>query len=169
MAGAYLFATVLLNAGMAFLAIPAADNKSTGELASYISVVASLGSVVVGLILSSQNRERINAKDYIDEAADYLARHYQSRFGFEPLAVLYSLPFALLMWGTFAFLVAFLDMCLQEADNLTRALVSITSAVMLFGVVWCLDQGERSIFSRIIACVRESLPVWRSCPRTEAV
>ncbi|KAJ6609080.1 hypothetical protein B0H10DRAFT_1954921 [Mycena sp. CBHHK59/15] len=99
-----LYATVLLNADMAFLAIPTVDNgehpaRSTSQICSYVSVVVSLGSIIVGLILSRQNRTRRDAEDYIDEAADFLTRHFQSRFGFESLAILYSLPFALLMWG----------------------------------------------------------------------
>ncbi|KAJ7282776.1 hypothetical protein C8J57DRAFT_1463389 [Mycena rebaudengoi] len=99
-----LFATVLLNADIAFLAIPTVDNgehasRSAAQIAAYVSVVASVGSVVVGLFLSRFNRDRRDAEDYVDEAADYLALHYASHFGFEPLAILYSLPFSLLMWG----------------------------------------------------------------------
>ncbi|KAF7366168.1 hypothetical protein MVEN_00493800 [Mycena venus] len=57
-----LYATVLMNASIAFLAIPTVDNgqntftRSTGQIASYISVIASLGTVIVGLILLRQNR-----------------------------------------------------------------------------------------------------------------
>ncbi|KAJ7205212.1 hypothetical protein GGX14DRAFT_568961 [Mycena pura] len=99
-----LFATVLLNADIAFLAIPMVDNgenapRSAAQIAIYVSVVASLGSVVVGLFLSRSNRDRRDAEDYVDEAADYLALHHASHFGFEPLAIMYSLPFSLLMWG----------------------------------------------------------------------
>ncbi|KAJ7109641.1 hypothetical protein C8R43DRAFT_1079700 [Mycena crocata] len=175
-----LFATVLLNADMAFLAIPTVDNadhssRSTGQIASYVSVVASLGSVIVGLILSRQNRDRKEAEDYIDEAADYLARHYESRFRFEPLAILYSLPFALLMWGTFAFLVAFLDMCFQASDQTTRALVASAFFVSIFGIIWCSNQGEKSAFQLIRGILNGALgalpiPLWqRTVPTVVAV
>ncbi|KAJ7048187.1 hypothetical protein C8F01DRAFT_149509 [Mycena amicta] len=98
-----LFATVLLNADMAFLAIPIVDNgdrsqaRSVGQIAAYISVIASFGSALVGLVLSRVNRERCDAGLYA--AATYLRTHYHARFGFETLSILYSLPFALLLWG----------------------------------------------------------------------
>ncbi|KAJ7206852.1 hypothetical protein GGX14DRAFT_567934 [Mycena pura] len=68
-----LFATVLLNSDIAFLAIPTVDNgnhapKSVAQIAAYMSVVASLGSVVVGLFLSRLNRKRRDAEDYVDQA-----------------------------------------------------------------------------------------------------
>jgi hypothetical protein len=56
-----------MNASIAFLAIPTVDNgqdtftRSTCQVAGYISVIASLGSVFVGLILLHRNR-----KDDID-------------------------------------------------------------------------------------------------------
>ncbi|KAJ6582987.1 hypothetical protein DFH09DRAFT_1029437 [Mycena vulgaris] len=164
-----LFATVLLNADMAFLSISTVDNgvnstRTTAQIASYVSVVASLGSAIVGLILARQNRDRRGAQNYIYQAAEYLGSHYESRFGFEPLAILYSLPFALLMWGTLAFLVAFLDMCFQTSDDLTRSIVAAVSSVTIFGIIWCFDQGRRSTFGliqEIIGKVQRSLRGWK--------
>ncbi|KAJ7074800.1 hypothetical protein C8F01DRAFT_1243009 [Mycena amicta] len=141
-----LFATVLMNADMAFLAIPIVDNgdrsqaRSVGQIAAYISVIASFGSVLVGLVLSRLNRDRRDASLYA--AATYLRTHYHARFGFETLSILYSLPFALLLWGAFAFLVAFLDMCFQASDLLTRALVSSVAFLTALGIFWCFDQEE---------------------------
>ncbi|KAJ7290460.1 hypothetical protein C8J57DRAFT_1611342, partial [Mycena rebaudengoi] len=95
-------ATVLLNASIAFLAIPTVDNgdnistRTTGQIAGYISVISSLGSVIVGLILLHQNRRR---KSDIDAMVLFLRSHSHAYFGFETLALLYSLPFALVMWG----------------------------------------------------------------------
>ncbi|KAJ7801222.1 hypothetical protein B0H13DRAFT_672457 [Mycena leptocephala] len=164
-----LFATVLLNADIAFLAIPTVDNgehapRSAAQIATYVSVLASLGSVVVGLFLSRLNRDRRDAEDYVDEAADYLALHYASHFGFEPLAILYSLPFSLLIWGAFAFLVAFLDMCFQKSNTFTRSLVASASFVTIFGIVWCFAQGNRSAVQVILDFLeraRRSLHRWK--------
>ncbi|KAJ6486860.1 hypothetical protein C8R45DRAFT_270680 [Mycena sanguinolenta] len=68
-----LFATVLLNADIAFLAIPTVDSgehapRSVAQIVTYVSVVASLGSVVVGLFLSRLNHDQRDAEDYVDEA-----------------------------------------------------------------------------------------------------
>ncbi|KAJ7892383.1 hypothetical protein B0H13DRAFT_1886822 [Mycena leptocephala] len=96
-------ATVLLNANVAFLALPTVNDgvkismRSAGQIASYISVVASLGSVIVGLTLLHQNRKRRD--DEMHAVVDFLGSHFHERFGFESLALLHSLPFAWLMWG----------------------------------------------------------------------
>jgi hypothetical protein len=53
---------VLLNANVAFLAIPSVDPgnhiRTPAQLASYISIVTSIGSVVVGLLLLRQHRTK---------------------------------------------------------------------------------------------------------------
>jgi len=58
-----LKATVLLNANMAFLSIQSVDNggdvvadRSAAQIASYISIVTSVGSVIISLLLVRQNR-----------------------------------------------------------------------------------------------------------------
>ncbi|KAJ7070551.1 hypothetical protein C8F01DRAFT_1225955 [Mycena amicta] len=133
-----LFATVLMNASIAFLTIPTVDNgqntftRSTGQVAGYISVIASLGSIFVGLILLHRNRTR---KDDIDAMASFFGSHFHSYLGLEPLALLYSLPFALLMWGTIAFMVAFLAMCLRSSDASTRAIVTCSTVVVMFSIL----------------------------------
>ncbi|KAJ7203786.1 hypothetical protein GGX14DRAFT_523339 [Mycena pura] len=186
-----LFATVLMNAGIAFLAIPTVDNgqntftRSTGQIAGYISVIASLGSVIVGLILLHKNRTR---KTDLDAMASFLGGHFHAYFGLETLALLYSLPFALLMWGqvcffahflglipeqiyrrTIAFLIAFLVMCLQSSNASARALVACSTAVVMFGVLWCFQPGQISVLQRIPRGLG-ALWIWnRVSPRIGAV
>ncbi|KAF7350103.1 hypothetical protein MVEN_01312400 [Mycena venus] len=132
-----LYATVLLNADMAFLAIPTVDNgqnipaRSMAQIASYISVIASLGSVIVGLVLVREYRSRRD--DLAESAAAVLGRHFHAPFGFESLALLYSLPFALLMWGTVTFFISFLGMCFQFSDTPARSLVACTTVLAVFG------------------------------------
>ena len=52
--------TVLLNANVAFLAIPnvGTDNQTltTAQIASYISIATSIGSILLGLLLIRHNR-----------------------------------------------------------------------------------------------------------------
>ena len=59
---------------MAFLAIPSVDpgghTRSPAQLASYISVVTSIGSVAIGLLLLRQHRT--NPKDAADEVVRYI-------------------------------------------------------------------------------------------------
>ncbi|KAJ7620253.1 hypothetical protein FB45DRAFT_929801 [Roridomyces roridus] len=124
-----LYATVLLNADIAFLSVPTiqhGESTSVGQIASYVSVIGSLGSIILGLGLMRQYRMHREGKSIV-EAATFLGRRFHSTFGFESLAQLYSLPFVLLMWGTITFLVAFLGMCFQSSDNLARSIVAATT------------------------------------------
>jgi hypothetical protein len=51
-------ATVLLNANVGFLAIGSVDlnGRSPIQVASYMSLVVSMGSIILGLLLVSRNR-----------------------------------------------------------------------------------------------------------------
>lgn len=53
----------MLNANVAFLAIQSVDvdndpHRSAAQIGSYLSVVASIGSIVLGLLLIRQNRTK---------------------------------------------------------------------------------------------------------------
>ncbi|KAJ7678836.1 hypothetical protein B0H14DRAFT_3063488 [Mycena olivaceomarginata] len=137
-----LYATVLLNANVAFLAIPTIDDgshiyaRSISQIASYVSVITSLGSVIVGLILVRQNRSHKDGA--IDVVAAFLGKNFHERLGFESLALQNSLPFALLMWGSIAFFIAFLAMCFQSSDGPARLVVACSTALLLvLGGLWC--------------------------------
>ena len=53
---------MLLNANVAFLAIPSVDpgnhTRTPAQLASYLSIVTAVGSVVTGLLLLRQHRTK---------------------------------------------------------------------------------------------------------------
>jgi hypothetical protein len=112
----------LLNANVAFLSIPSVDSgfnvlsRTPAQLASYFSIVTSVGAVVLGLLLSRQThtkrrdspREAVSIfllftchfflKLNVAQSA-FMVRMTHATFGLEPLAIMYSLPYALLMWG----------------------------------------------------------------------
>lgn len=57
---ALLQGTVLLNANVAFLGVPYVGQSAqadAAQLSSYLSIVASVGTIVVGLLLIRQNRK----------------------------------------------------------------------------------------------------------------
>ncbi|PPQ92876.1 hypothetical protein CVT25_009838 [Psilocybe cyanescens] len=86
-----LFATVMLNANVAFLAIQSVDNnespqRSAAQICSYVSMFASIGSIVLGLHLSRQNT--IKGQDN-NAVKLYIKSRSDSRFGgLETLAIL---------------------------------------------------------------------------------
>jgi chaperone required for assembly of F1-ATPase len=60
---------VLLNANVAFLAIPSVDESpeaSPAQIASLLSIVSSVGSIILGLLLVRQHRTK--AKEEASEA-----------------------------------------------------------------------------------------------------
>ncbi len=63
--------TVLLNANVAFLAIPSVDpgsnnNRTAAQIVSYISIVTSTGSIIIGLLLIRQYR--VKPRETVEEA-----------------------------------------------------------------------------------------------------
>ncbi|KAH9074275.1 hypothetical protein EDB83DRAFT_2516038 [Lactarius deliciosus] len=97
--GLSLLSTVMLSANIGFLAIPGVVVNITtpAQIASYMSMEASVGSIVIGLLLVGHNRSR--QKEDPAGAATYLTQYTHPRFGLEPMAILHSLPQALLMWA----------------------------------------------------------------------
>ncbi|SJL00873.1 uncharacterized protein ARMOST_04187 [Armillaria ostoyae] len=97
-------ATILLAVNMAFLAIPSVDEMGAGQqhrfvtqLLCYLSVASSMATIIIGLILVSHH----NALKHVDipVVTEFLERHWQEYIGFERLSIMYSTPYALLMWS----------------------------------------------------------------------
>ncbi|KAH9478558.1 hypothetical protein JR316_0009015 [Psilocybe cubensis] len=136
-----LFATVMLNANVAFLAIQSVDinddpHRSAAQIASYLSVVASIGSIVLGLLLTRQNRTK--TRETVHEVQAYLQARRHPRLGLETLAILYSLPYALLMWGMVSFLAAFSFVFFADSSVPTRSLVGSLCFAVAILIIWCV-------------------------------
>jgi len=131
-----LYATVLLNANVAFLQTPRATSLETAVIASYFSISTSVGSIVLGLLLVRQNqtKDRETATDVIN----FLVNRAHPLLGLETLAIMFSLPYALLMWSMVSFLVAFLILCFEDSDIVTLTLIGSLSGVITVLVVWCI-------------------------------
>lgn len=140
-----VFATILLNANVAFLAIPGVINQSDSNSStsqtlaatvSYVSTTMSIGSIILGLLLVRQHRTRIRPDDPF-EAAIFLQNRDHPKLGLEPLAIIYSIPYALLMWAMVTFLTALLILCFRATELWTRipvglASLAITTLVIAF-------------------------------------
>ncbi|KAJ7741074.1 hypothetical protein B0H16DRAFT_1324011, partial [Mycena metata] len=98
----------------------------------------SIGSIMLGLLLVKQyrNREKMTSAD-----ASRFMFNYRSEMGLEKLAILYSLPYALLMWSTTLFCIAFSLMCFQLSTLLTRILVGTVSVFIGGLILWCIVTG----------------------------
>ncbi|SJL00893.1 uncharacterized protein ARMOST_04207 [Armillaria ostoyae] len=138
-------ATILLAVNMAFLAIPSVDDKgasqqhrSVTQILCYLSVTSNMATIIIGLLLMSHHNTLKHAD--LSVVTDFLERHWQQNIGFERLSIMYSTPYALLMWGLVSFLASFFSMCLESANPVSlKHFVSLafllgTLLVYLFGV-----------------------------------
>ncbi|KAF9530152.1 hypothetical protein CPB83DRAFT_851060 [Crepidotus variabilis] len=139
-----LFGTVMLNANMGFLAIGTVDGnrekyRSPSQIASYLSIVASIGSILLALLLLRQNRTKI--KETANDVQAFMDdRNHRSR-GLEMLAILYSLPYALLMWSVVSFLIAFAIHCFRSTTTATQGIIGSFSGVSAIFILWCIVQA----------------------------
>ncbi|KAK0495876.1 hypothetical protein EDD18DRAFT_221842 [Armillaria luteobubalina] len=163
--------TVLLNANVAFLAIQSVDDSSTKEgrspaqISSYISIIASIGSIILGLLLIRKNRSKEGGK--ITAAWDFLRSQHGRYTGLETLAIMYSLPYALLMWATVTFLSAFTLMCFTASDVAVRMLVGTAWLAIAVLISWCImtswegkygDDHWYMLVSALVTKFRQRLP-----------
>ncbi|KAJ3516749.1 hypothetical protein NLJ89_g920 [Agrocybe chaxingu] len=135
-----LYATVLLNANVAFLAIQSVDDaappdgRSLPQRASYFSIMTSIGSIMLGLLL-------VRLHNTTSKPGKFLAQRTVSSWGLETLALMYSLPYALLMWGTGSFLGAFLIMAFDSHDKPTIVILSVCLGILVFLLSWCISSS----------------------------
>jgi len=111
---------VLLNGNVGFLAIQSVDNldtklSSAAQISSYLSIVASVGSILLGLLLRRQTKNKVMHKaddvvrlSRVNFNISYFTNSHQQAYlndnshpllGLEVLAILHSLPYALFMWA----------------------------------------------------------------------
>ncbi|KAF7360380.1 hypothetical protein MVEN_00767800 [Mycena venus] len=137
-----LYTTMLLNANLGFLqAIQSVDNngvvhhvRSPMQMSSYLSMLTSIGNIVIGVLLTKQTRDRDRAS--ASEAAIFIFNRTHPTLGLEKLAVLYSLPYAMLIWSMLSFLAAFLFLCFEDSNRGTRAPVAVLVGVIAALTLW---------------------------------
>jgi hypothetical protein len=138
-----VLATVLLNANVAFL--PKESGTSPQQFLSYTSLVASMASIILGLVFMGHSRTE--ARNTPFEAATFLHGLWHERHGLERLAIIYSLPHAFLMWGMCLFSAAFaVQWCYPSNTTLQASAGSLMLIVALL-VTWCIwTARDRSNF-----------------------
>ncbi|KAK0452421.1 hypothetical protein EV421DRAFT_1731069 [Armillaria borealis] len=143
-----LNSTVLLNVNVAFLAIQsvddssAKDGRSLAQILSYISIIASIGSIILGLLMIRKSRWMLSGAT--TEAWTFLHSRKQHYTGLERLAMMYSLPYALLMWAMVTFLSAFILMCFTGSDVDVWILVGTACLAIAVLVFWCITASWES-------------------------
>ncbi|RXW24344.1 hypothetical protein EST38_g1543 [Candolleomyces aberdarensis] len=137
-----LYATVLLNSNVAFLAIQSVDaqghhkRQSDSQRASYLSVITSLGSIIFGLLMLRQHRGVITSQ--------LIANRSTSDFGLEALAIVFSLPYTLLMWSMLAFLLAFFLQWYHSEDFVVIGQTIIVAAAYIACMIWSVTVASEN-------------------------
>jgi len=132
---------VLLATNMAFLAIPSLDSgdhpesRSAAQICSYLSIILSVSSIVLGQLFSRYHRIKgwENFDERITDNFNFLLD-----VGCSHLAIMYSLPYALLSWSLIGFLAAFLVMCFRGTQNDVRLIVGVPSSTITVIMLYCL-------------------------------
>ncbi|KAF4594318.1 hypothetical protein EYR40_009121 [Pleurotus pulmonarius] len=136
---------MLLAANVSFLAIQSVDNiknepyRSPSQIASYLSTLASISSMIIGLLLVRQTRTKSSAS--AQDAADYLRVRQYRVVGHEPLAIMYSLPYAFLMWAMVFLMIALLLVCFLGTTLVTRIIPGLAALTCITMIVWCIWMG----------------------------
>ncbi|KAF8438114.1 hypothetical protein L210DRAFT_866764 [Boletus edulis BED1] len=132
-----VLATVLLNANVAFLPKQSGTGTSPQEFLSYMSLVASVASIILGLVFMGHSRTE--ARNTPFEAAKFLHGLWHEKHGLETLAIVYSLPHVFLMWGMGFFSAAFAVQWCYPNDTALRAgagAFMFVIAVLVAGCIW---------------------------------
>ncbi|KAF8257609.1 hypothetical protein EI94DRAFT_1757514 [Lactarius quietus] len=153
-----LWSTVMLTANVGFLAIPGVVISnlnsnitktsdlhiytSSSQIVSCMSVEASVGSIVIGMLLVRHNRTK--QREDPAGASTYLYQNKHRLFGLEPMAIIFSLPWALLMWAMVMFSIALLLFCFSISNPLTRIFAAVTSVMVTALIGWCIRTAWES-------------------------
>ncbi|KIJ65228.1 hypothetical protein HYDPIDRAFT_187562, partial [Hydnomerulius pinastri MD-312] len=141
--GFTIYSTVMLAVDVSFLAIPALADTSTDTsqepaaiISIYMSLLCVVGSLIISVLLVGQIRgqEGESAKG----AADFMRRMTQSMLGLEALAIMQSIPYALLIWGMLFFVLALSFVIFGSHKATTIALVSPGWVIITILSTWPL-------------------------------
>ncbi|KIJ14494.1 hypothetical protein PAXINDRAFT_12591 [Paxillus involutus ATCC 200175] len=120
--GFTVYSTVMLAVDVSFLAVPgvqaaSGDPQSGATIAIYASVISSVCALIISVILAGQIRT--HDVDSVGGGADYMLRMTRNTHGVEVLAVMFSLPYSLLLWAMVFFILALAIVVFYTSDVLT--------------------------------------------------
>ncbi|KAJ3509550.1 hypothetical protein NMY22_g16257 [Coprinellus aureogranulatus] len=90
---------------------------------------------------ASSPAEPNRAHGTTDDVCAFLRARSHPTLGLETLAILYSLPYALLLWGMVSFLAAFAWNCFAISNIATRVIMATAWVAFAVLVMWCMWMG----------------------------
>ncbi|KAG2047819.1 hypothetical protein BDR06DRAFT_1013553 [Suillus hirtellus] len=130
-----IYSTVMLTVDLSFLSVPSVNAQTSHSVAiitAYLSTFCVVGSLVVSILLAGQNRKYGNVS--ANNAVVFLTRMTNSMFGDKALAILHSLPYALLMMVYFV--VGFSFLAFKSTSVTLLVIVGCGLLVVILLTLW---------------------------------
>ncbi|KAG2053024.1 hypothetical protein BDR06DRAFT_956884 [Suillus hirtellus] len=132
--GYTIFSTVMLAVNISFLAVPTITPQTTAIVLTYLSSLCAMGSLVVSLILAGQVND--SRRGSAADVASFMVGISESMFGLESLALMLSLPFALLIWGMTFFAGALSTLIFRTCGVVAISITSPVWVAVFFLATW---------------------------------
>ncbi|KAG1902664.1 uncharacterized protein F5891DRAFT_146612 [Suillus fuscotomentosus] len=133
--GFTIYSTVMLAVDVSFLAVPGIIDSSlqiSPAIAVYMSSLCSVGSLVLAVLLVDQSKDYQTAED----GALYMSLMTNGIPGIENLALMHSLPYALLVWAMVFFGLALSIFIFDTNDVVTLATMTPGWIIVLIFTLW---------------------------------
>ncbi|EJD45597.1 hypothetical protein AURDEDRAFT_114140 [Auricularia subglabra TFB-10046 SS5] len=138
-------ATVLLAVNMGFLAINQLGGDGDGskggndlpvvsQVLSVTSTLFSLGSIVSGMILRHQHRALDTELCTAKEANSYMLSYAERGTGLYSAAVLFSMPFGMLLWSLVLFIAGILSFSFMRFSHLISPFIAASTGISILVV-----------------------------------
>jgi hypothetical protein len=158
--GYTIFSTVMLAVDISFLAVPPVQNQAPAILVLYMSTLCALGSLVVSLVLAGQVND--SRRDSAKGVASFMLEMSHSILGLESLALMLSLPYALLIWGMVFFAAALSIVIYRTSDVVTISIVSPIWTAILILSTWPVLAANNIHASHLSSWIAEQVSYFRS-------
>ncbi|KAJ6509911.1 hypothetical protein C8R47DRAFT_1095861 [Mycena vitilis] len=145
-----LISTVLLSATVGLLSV--SDILQPAKSAAIVSALASLGSIIVGVVAIWRHQTSTRTAD----SFTYMFNAQHNYLGFHGTALILSLPPVLLVWAVVTFTASILAYAMQDATDATDSLsawilfsvflvfiVLVFAALYTFSALWRFQQRSR--------------------------
>ncbi|KAI0253176.1 hypothetical protein BJV78DRAFT_1153290 [Lactifluus subvellereus] len=113
--------------------------KMLGEWGDLILWSTVMLSVNVGFLAIPEKKtlkEQCAARVTLRPQSKYLKQNDHKHLGLEPMAIVFSLPWALLMWAMLFFAAALLLLCFRHANLQIRIPAAVVAAIVICPVTW---------------------------------
>ncbi|KAI5992710.1 hypothetical protein EDD15DRAFT_965279 [Pisolithus albus] len=164
-----IFSTVLLTTDVGLLAAPTLGGGGGGMTAAIASVYLSIFFSVASILTSIQLTNRVNGKEYSSatSTSELLTRTSKSVFGTDSLAIMYSLPYAFLVWGIFLFVLGISLLVFSSTNHAMLASLAPLYFLLFVCSIWPSISGRGAFETFEKSWWRRSLIRGKSVHATE--